>query len=60
MKQLKSWMLAAAIVCGAVAFMTGCKEAKANETNDEEAVKTVVIIRYFGAPSPVTLDLRSS
>ena len=38
MKQLKSWMLAAAIVCGAVAFMTGCKEAKANETNDEEAV----------------------
>ena len=42
MKQLKSWMLAAAIVCGAVAFMTGCKEAKTNETNDEEAVKTVV------------------
>ena len=38
MKQLKSWMLAAAIVCSAVAFMTGCKEAKANETNDEEAV----------------------
>ena len=42
MKQLKSWMLAAAIVCGAVAFMTGCKEGKTNETNDEEAVKTVV------------------
>ena len=41
MKQLKSRMLAAAIVCGAVAFMTGCKEAKANETNDE-AAKTVV------------------
>jgi quercetin dioxygenase-like cupin family protein len=42
MKSLKAWVLAATLVCGAMAFMTGCKEAKANDTNDDEGAAQVV------------------
>ena len=42
MKSLKAWVLAATLVCGAMAFMTGCKEAKSNDTNDDEGAAQVV------------------
>ena len=33
MKKMIQWVFAATLVCGATAFMTGCKEAKTNEDN---------------------------
>ncbi len=33
MNKIMHWVLAATLVCGATAFMTGCKEAKTNEDN---------------------------
>ena len=38
MKQMKQWVLAATLVCGATAFMTSCKKATVQETNVQEAV----------------------
>ena len=45
MKQMKQWVLAATLVCGATAFMTGCKEAKANEDNPVQTVTSEELIR---------------
>ncbi len=30
MKKMCSWVVAATLVCGTIAFMTSCKEAKTN------------------------------
>ena len=45
MKKIMHWVLAATLLCGATAFMTGCKEAKANEepvqaVSSEELIRT--------------------
>ena len=45
MKKILNWMLAATLVCGATAFMTSCKEAKANEDNPVQTVKSEELIR---------------
>ena len=45
MKKLINWVMAATLVCGATAFMTGCKEAKANEDNPVQAVSSEELIR---------------
>ena len=45
MKKIMNWVLAATLVCSATAFMTGCKEAKANEDNPAQAVKSEELIR---------------
>ena len=34
MKKMMNWVLAATLFCGTMAFMTGCKEAKAQELPD--------------------------
>ena len=39
------WVLAATLVCGATAFMTGCKEAKTNEDNPVQQVTSEELIR---------------
>ena len=41
MKKMIQWVLAATLVCGTTAFMTGCKEAKANEDNPVNPVQAV-------------------
>ena len=45
MKKIMNWMLAATLVCGATAFMTSCKETKANEDNPVQTVKSEELIR---------------
>ena len=45
MKKILNWMLAATLVCGATAFMTSCKETKANEDNPVQTVKSEELIR---------------
>jgi len=45
MKKKYVWMLAAILVFGATAFMTACKEAKANEDNPVQAVQSTELIR---------------
>jgi len=45
MKQMKQWVLAATLICGAMAFMTGCKEAKTNEDNSIQTVSSEELIR---------------
>jgi quercetin dioxygenase-like cupin family protein len=38
MKQMKQWVLAVTLICGATAFMTGCKKATVQEANVQETV----------------------
>ena len=45
MKLLKSWVLAATLVCGTMAVMTGCKKANTNEDNAVQAVSSEELIR---------------
>jgi quercetin dioxygenase-like cupin family protein len=52
MRKILNWVLAATLVCGATAFMTGCKEAKTNENpsievseNAAQTVKSEELIR---------------
>ena len=45
MKRMKQWVLAATLICGTTAFMTGCKEAKASEDNPVQAVSSEELIR---------------
>ena len=45
MKQMKLWVLTVTLVCGTMTFMTGCKEAKANEDNPVEKVSSEELIR---------------
>ena len=44
MKKMMNWVMAATLICGATAFMTGCKESKA-EGNTAQAVTSVELIR---------------
>ena len=39
------WVLAATLVCGATTLMTGCSEAKAQEDNAAQSVKSEELIR---------------
>ena len=41
MKKMIQWVLAATLVCGATAFMTGCKKAKTNEESPVNPVQQV-------------------
>ena len=41
----KKWVLAATLVCGTMAFMTACKDAKVQEENTVSAVKSEELIR---------------
>ena len=45
MKQLKQWVLAATLLCGATTFMTACKTTKALEGADVKTVKSSELIR---------------
>ena len=45
MKRIINWVLAATLVYGTSALMTACKEAKTNEDNPAQAVKSVELIR---------------
>ena len=45
MKKMMHWVLAATLVCGAMVFMTGCKEAKTQEDNPVQTVKSEELIR---------------
>ena len=45
MKRIINWVLAATLVYGTSALMTACKEAKVNEDNPAQAVKSVELIR---------------
>ena len=45
MKKMMYWVLAATLVCGAMVFMTGCKEAKVQEDNPVQTVKSEELIR---------------
>ena len=44
-KKIFRWVIAATLVCGATAFMTGCKEAKTNEDNPVQTVSSEELIR---------------
>ena len=37
MKKMIQWVMAATLVCGTTAFMTGCKKATVQEANVQEA-----------------------
>ena len=41
MRKTFRWVLAATLVCGATAFMTGCREAKTNEDNPVNTIQQV-------------------
>ena len=45
MKKMMNWVLAATLFCGTAAFMTGCKEAKAQEDNASQEVTSEELIR---------------
>ena len=45
MKKLINLVMAATLVCGTTAFMTGCKEAKATEDNPVQTVSSEELIR---------------
>ena len=45
MKKIMNWVLAATLVCGTTAFMTGCKKANAQEDNPVQTVKSEELIR---------------
>ena len=45
MKKIMQWVLAVTLVCGATTLMTGCSEAKAQEDNAAQSVKSEELIR---------------
>ena len=45
MKKMMNWVLAATLFCGTMAFMTGCKEAKAQESDSKPKVVSTELIR---------------
>ena len=45
MKKMMNWVLAATFLCSATFFMTACKEAKVNETDTVQTVKSEELIR---------------
>ena len=45
MKKLMNWVLAVTLLCGATAFMTGCKDAKSQENDAAQTVKSEELIR---------------
>jgi len=45
MKKMMHWVLAATLLCGATAFMTGCKQAKPNEEATVQTVTSEELIR---------------
>ena len=38
MKKIMNWVLAATLVCGTMAFMTGCKKSTVQETTVQECL----------------------
>ena len=44
MKKMMNWVMAATLFCGTIAFMTGCKGAKAND-DASQSVKSEELIR---------------
>ena len=60
MKQMKLWVLTVTLVCGTMTFMTGCKEAKANEDNPVEKVSSEELIRELGRRGIARLSAGSS
>jgi len=52
MNQMKQWMLAAILLCGTTAFMTGCKETKNCKCATAEATATA----EADAPTEVTSE----
>ena len=45
MRKMKAWVLAATLICGITAFMTGCKKAQTNEDKPIQAVSSEELIR---------------
>ena len=40
-----NWVIAATLICGATTFLTGCKEAKTNESSAAQTVSSEELIR---------------
>ena len=45
MKKIMNWVIAATLICGATTFLTGCKEAKTNESSAAQTVSSEELIR---------------